>query len=88
MTNKEAEFKQRILCGNSAIVEDDFEHAPLRQTIREEIVRAAKIWFEECAKMSYPKVDKHGNWYGMYSATTDEKLEYFIAKVMEDEVEQ
>ena len=50
----------------------------MREIIRDEIIRAARIWQDECQTMGHAMIDRHGICYGMQPATTNEKIDRFI----------
>ena len=50
-----------------------------RKIVREEIVRAAKIWRENVAHYEKHLTTPDGSvWYGNRAATTDEKFDLFL----------
>jgi hypothetical protein len=56
----------------------------IRKVIREEIIRAVKIYHEEVETYEKPLTDKSGNiCYGMRPATAREKLNLFVGLLEE-----
>jgi hypothetical protein len=61
----------------------------IRNIIREEIARAAKIWCEDVADYTKGLISRDGNCcYGTRSATLDEKLELFLRLLEETKHEE
>ncbi len=50
----------------------------VRKIIREEIIRAVKIWQYKCETMEHALTDRRGTCYGMCPATLNEKVDRFI----------
>ena len=58
----------------------------IRKIIREEIIRAAKIYHKKVAHYEKQLITPDGSvWYGMRPATIDEKLELFVKLLEENE---